>query len=234
VARGKTLGTDHRTDAGLMQITEVGPWPFVDLGDPGDCRLGDWVLALGHPSGYDPERPVLVRLGRVLSRTGEVLRTDCTLVSGDSGGPLFDMHGRVIGIHTRISESVAANFHAPVASYVANWDRLARGDNWGARGPRSRAWVGLRGADHPDGFRLDRVFAEGPADRAGLQEGDVVKRCNGQAVANYDAFLQALSGLRPGEKVRLGVARDDDEWEVELTVENRRRGPGPFGGSPSR
>jgi serine protease Do len=229
-ARGRTLGTDHSMDAGLMQITEPGPWPYVELGDPEGGGVGDWVLALGHPGGFDAERPVLARLGRILRRAGGMVRTDCTIVSGDSGGPLFDMHGRVIGIHSRISESTAANFHAPIGAYTASWERLARGENWGTRGSRLRSWVGLRGADHPEGFRLEQVIEEGPAFKAGLREGDLVTRLDGQPVQGYLAFVQTVAARRPGEKVTLSVRREERQWEVEVTVEPRRRGGGPPGG----
>ena len=225
-ARGRTLGMNHEMDAGLMRITDAGVWPHAELGDPDSGGLGDWVLALGHPGGFDAERPVLARLGRIIWRAGGSIRTDCTLVSGDSGGPLFDMHGRVIGIHSRISESTAANFHAPIGTYVSDWERLARGDNWGAREPRSRAWVGLRGVDHPEGVRLEQVSEGGPAFRAGLRRGDLVTRFNGRPVADYGSFLRALSQIQPGKQITFDVRRDDEAWEVEMTVEARRRGGG--------
>jgi serine protease Do len=229
-ARGQTLGMHHGMDAGLLRITDAGPWVHVDLAEADSGAVGDWVLALGHPSGFDAERPVLARLGRIIWRADGSIRSDCTLVSGDSGGPLFDMHGRVIGIHSRISESTAANFHAPIGAYVSNWERLARGDNWGARAPRSRAWVGLRGVDHPEGCQLDRVVEDGPAYRAGLRDGDLVTRLNGRPVADYESFIRELSQTRPGQQVTLEVRRDDEAWEVEVTVESRRRGRGSFGG----
>lgn len=231
-ARGETLGTDHGMDAGLMRITDAGPWPFAELGEPDGALIGDWVLALGHPGGFDAERPVLVRLGRILWVSGPVIRTDCTLVSGDSGGPLFDMHGRVIGIHSRISESTTANFHAPVGSYVASWERLVQSQNWGGREARSRAWVGAWGMDHPEGFRLERVVEGGPAFKAGLRDGDIVMRLNRQPVNGYQSFVRSISQSSPGEQVTLEVRRDDEQWEVEVTVEARRRGGGrgQFGG----
>jgi len=115
-ARGKTLGMNHEMDAGLMKITDKGHWPHLDIGDLAQARLGDWVLALGHPGGFDPQRPTVLRLGRIIRLGTGWLQTDCALIGGDSGGPLIDMQGRVIGIHSRISDSVAENFHVPIAA----------------------------------------------------------------------------------------------------------------------
>src|SRR6266487_731395 len=86
-ARGKTLGTNHEQDAGMMKISDEGPWPFAEVGTLAETGLGDWVLTLGHPGGYDPERPMVVRLGRVIRLTPDAVQTDCTLNAGDSGGP---------------------------------------------------------------------------------------------------------------------------------------------------
>jgi serine protease Do len=226
-ASGTTLGTDHGTDSGLMRITEEGDWPYAGLGDADSVALGDWVMALGHPGGFDEERPVVVRLGRVIWRSSGVIRTDSILMSGDSGGPLFDVHGRVVGIHSRISESTAANFHVPVGNYVASWERLARGDNWGGRGFGSRTWVGVRGTDDSGGCRLERVWENGPAHRAGLREGDVVTRIDRKPVKDYAFFLEMVSEVEVGETVTLEVLRGDERLEVEVTVEARRRGRGP-------
>ncbi|MDO8629667.1 MAG: serine protease, partial [Phycisphaerales bacterium] len=141
-ARGKTLGTNHELDAGMARITDPGPWPHVPIGDLNGARLGDWVLTLGQPGGYEKERPIVVRLGRIIRLTAGALQTDCTVTAGDSGGPLVDMHGKVIGIHSRISDSTSENFHVPISAYSDSWDRLAKGENWGGSQPPSRSWVG--------------------------------------------------------------------------------------------
>ena len=88
--------------------------------------IGDWVLALGHPGGFDARRSLVVRLGRILRMDASALQTDCTISQGDSGGPLFDMHGRVIGIHSAISISMAENYHVPVTAFYNGWDLLTK------------------------------------------------------------------------------------------------------------
>src|SRR4029077_15044098 len=76
-------------------------------------------------------RPPVVRVGRILETTPKYLRTDCTLVGGDSGGPLFDMNGKVIGIHSRIGGSISFNIHVPVDTYAETWEKLAASEVWG-------------------------------------------------------------------------------------------------------
>lgn len=133
--RGRTLGTNHGMDAGLARIEEEGDWPWVPVAEAGSGVLGEWVLGLGHPGGFDPDRSMVVRLGRVIRRTAMALQTDSTLSGGDSGGPLFDMHGRVVGIHSRISHSTAENYHVPIDAYLQDWVRLTRGESWGEEDP---------------------------------------------------------------------------------------------------
>lgn len=229
-ARGETLGTNHEIDSGLMKITEPGPWPHVDVGDPKDAHVGDWVLALGHPGGFEADRPVVARLGRLISLAG-ALQSDCTLISGDSGGPLFDMHGRAIGVHSRISAATSDNFHVPIETYLNTWDRLVGGENWGGRS-LARSTIGVRAVDSPEGCRVDWVSQGGPASRAGLAPGDVILRVNDEKIADADSLVRFIRQISPGKEARVTVKRDGTEMAVKVMVEARRgRGgnwrPGP-------
>ena len=131
------LGVDHTRDAGMARITEPGPYPFVEVGRSRDVKPGDWCLAAGHPGGVHRGRTPPVRLGRILGvNDGKVLYmglvTDATVISGDSGGPLFDRDGRVIGIHSNIGLGVAENRHVPVDVFHDQWDALLAGEAIGA------------------------------------------------------------------------------------------------------
>jgi serine protease Do len=221
-AQGKTFGSNHAVDSGLMKITDPGPWPYVDVAEPDDIRLGDWVLALGHPGGYDPERAVVARLGRVIRRSG-LLQTDSTVVAGDSGGPLFDMHGRVVGIHSRISDSIAGNFHVPISTYIETWNRLVSGEDWGTQRSPSRTWIGVRVADHPEGCVLEDVDPDSPASRAGLRPGDIVSRINGEAIEDSDSFVNWIRSTRPNNEITMSVRRGNDKLNVTVQVAGRRR-----------
>jgi serine protease Do len=221
-ARGKTLGTNHEVDAGMMKITSDGPWPYVEMGDLDQAHLGDWVLTLGHPGGFDPERSLVVRLGRIIRLASEALQTDCTLTAGDSGGPLFDMRGRVIGIHSRISSSTAENFHISIRAYRDSWDRLAKGENWGGERPSPRPWFGVRGADHPAGCKLEFVEENAPASKAGLKVGDVVRKVNAQEVKDYATLKRFVAVAKPGDELTVELQREEKEMTLIVKLEARR------------
>jgi len=220
-ARGKTLGTNHEQDAGMMQISDKGPWPFAEVCTVAEAGLGDWVLTLGHPGGYDPERPMVVRLGRIIRLTPDALQTDCTLNAGDSGGPLFDMRGQVIGIHSRISDSTSENFHVSIKAFRDAWDRLAKGESWGDE-RQPRPWFGVRGGDHPDGCRLESVEEDAPAFKAGLKVGDVVRKINGKAVKDSATLRRLVAESKPGDELKVEPQREEKEMTITVKIEARR------------
>src|SRR5262249_46582566 len=116
--KGKTLGVNRGIDSGMIKIVEEREWPFVEIGKSADLKAGQWCIATGHPGGYKNGRSPVVRVGRILTPGKSAITSDCTLVGGDSGGPLFDMSGRVIGIHSRIGGSITSNVHVPVDTYT--------------------------------------------------------------------------------------------------------------------
>ena len=129
-AKGTTLGIFHCTDAGMMKITDKGDWPCVEKGHSADLKTGSWCVTVGHPLGYQKGRPPVARVGRLLRAEPNVLQTDCPIVAGDSGGPVFDLDGKVIAINSRIGTSTEQNLHVPVDVFTQNWDRLVKGDLW--------------------------------------------------------------------------------------------------------
>jgi serine protease Do len=116
-------------DGKTVQGKTLGVYKNAD-----ELKPGTWCLATGHPLGYQNDRPPVVRLGRVLRSTDIVIQTDCPLIAGDSGGPLFDLEGKVLGINSRIGGNTKMNFHVPVDVYQDHWDRLVAGET----APRSR------------------------------------------------------------------------------------------------
>jgi len=148
VVKAKTLGVFRSGDAGLVKIVEPGKWPFLERGQSAELKPGDWCVALGHPLGYMKERPPVVRAGRIVQAGDTLLQTDCALVAGDSGGPLLDLKGRIIGIHSRIGGAMNMNFHVPIDLFITHWDRLLRGEEWETQLP-SRDGPEIRAAFRP-------------------------------------------------------------------------------------
>jgi serine protease Do len=218
-ARGKTLGLDHDSDTGLMRITDPGPWPYVATGDLENARPGDWVLALGHPGGFDLKRSLVVRLGRIIRLGSDTLQSDCTISPGDSGGPLFDMDGRVIGIHSAISTSPAENFHVTISEFYATWAELDRSER---QSPPS-AYLGARGVDDNDGCRISAIEQDSPAFRSGLKIGDRVVRIEGRDIKAAAAFRRWVDEARPGETLNLEILRGGQSLSIPVKLEPEPR-----------
>lgn len=218
--RGKTLGLNRTMDAGLMKITEGDDFPFVEMGVSDGLKEGQWCLATGHPGGYQSDRTPVLRLGRILLTDRTAITTDCTLVGGDSGGPLFDMQGRVIGINSRISGPLTANMHVPVSTFKDTWARLEKGDAWG-HFPGQEPYIGIRGEADVDVAKIAHIFEDSPAESAGLKVGDVVLALDEQAVTDFASLSALVREKQPGDSVRLKVQRGDETKEIRLTIGKR-------------
>ncbi len=151
-APGVALGIYRNADAGMVRILDEGPWPVAKLGKLKTIRPGDWCLTMGHPLGYRAGRPPVARIGRVLQIQNEILQTDCALIGGDSGGPLLDQHGKVIGINSRIGGPLSMNFHVHIGVFHDHWARLKKGKIWCDKLP-------LRDAD-PVRVAFEKVLAK--------------------------------------------------------------------------
>jgi serine protease Do len=213
-ARARTLGNHTSNDTGLMQITDPGPWPFVPVGEVEQVRLGDWVLALGHPGGFDAQRARVARLGRVIQLAPGVLQTDCTISPGDSGGALFDMYGRVIGIHSFISSSMTENYHVPINRFREDWKQLLK-----PAAPVSTAYLGAKFVAAESGCRLTSVEPRTPASRAGLKAGDYVVKVEDRQILTAATFQRWLSDARPGDTLALEIKRGQQTLQISVKLE---------------
>lgn len=193
-ATGKVLGANYTRDTAMLQITDAKPprgWPHANLGDSDQMESGDLVVALGHSGGYDPIRTPPIRFGRILAHgPDEFLCTDCALIAGDSGGPLFDLDGKVVGIHSSIGESLSSNNHAGISGLIEDWNQLKKSKRWGSLGGGSVL-------DHPLNFfrqnsSHDAVRMLDPMDGLTRKEIHTLKS---QAAGFYNNSKPAVSTL---------------------------------------
>ncbi|MDA1018435.1 MAG: S1C family serine protease [Planctomycetota bacterium] len=219
--RGRTLGLNHAADAGLVKITDPGEWPFAELGSDNSVEQGDWCVSLGHPGGYHRGRNPVVRLGRIVVKKDTMLQSDCTLVGGDSGGPLFDLEGRVIGIHSRIGPSNTWNFHVPIGAFHKDWDRFVSEDNFGQPPQAGGPILGVGGENHPNGARITGVAPGLPAEAAALKVGDVISSFDGKAVKGFNGLFELVQKKKPGDKVAIEVLRDGKTLKKTIVLAAR-------------
>lgn len=222
---GVSMGSNKNMDAGLVRITKTRdtatePWPHATLGSSSDLKLGQWCIATGHPGGWMPDRPAVVRIGRLLRIIPSTLVTDCSLIGGDSGGPLFDLEGRLIGIHSRIGVEVDDNMHVPVDVFDESWSLLVENKTWGSL-PGFKPAIGVIGATEIGSeniCKIARVERKGPADMAGIQAGDIILKFDNQPIQNFDQLKAAVDSVTPGEQVIVELQRDGTRFSKRLIV----------------
>jgi serine protease Do len=227
--QGTVLGANYSKDIAMVRIKDEGKWPHVALGASKPLEAGDWVIALGHSAGFDPARTPPVRFGRVISKgPGNFLTTDCTLIGGDSGGPLFDLDGKLIGIHSSIGKTLSNNNHAGIDGFRDDWDRLLAGDTWGTLSLNPFAnpempvlGIGMDMRRGVKGVIVESVVPASPAAAAGVRVGDLIRSLDGTEVDNGGQLLQLLAKRQPGDKVKLEVQRDDEALDITVTLMRR-------------
>ncbi|MFD0892098.1 PDZ domain-containing protein [Luteolibacter ambystomatis] len=227
---GRVLGANYSKDIAMVKIDGKGPWPFVERGNSKTLMAGDWLVAMGHSAGFDPNRTPPVRFGRVVSKgPGNFFTSDCTLIGGDSGGPIFDLQGRIVGINSSIGESRRNNNHAGVDGFREDWDRLMAGDNWGELSMNPFAnpeapvlGIGMgRDSSKGLGVPVEKVTPRSPAAAAGVRVGDLLVGIDSGKVGSGRDLQLALAKKQPGDKIRLALMRDQTKLDLEVTLVKR-------------
>lgn len=214
---GITLGRNNTLDGSMVQIdSDRKDWPHRPLAKI-NCKPGDWCATLGHPGGYQRDRGLVLRLGRVIDRNDWIVQTDCELIGGDSGGPLFNMQGEIIGINTRIGESTQYNFHVPASAFLRDWDRLLANEDFKSH---SGAYLGIGGvpAETGEGLLIQTVEPETPASRAGLKPGDTLLMFQGVPVKDLEQLTELVGEEPPGRSVRLVLLRGEKSEEMSVRL----------------
>jgi serine protease Do len=214
------------------------------MGVANDLKKGQWIVSLGHPGGPKRDRPPPVRTGRFVSydkagsafRRNDLLCTDATLVGGDSGGPLFTLDGKVVGIHSEIGETLDQNRHVPLEKFKEEWDRMARGDILYFQPQRRETQTEARERLNKVGLNVyfdkkaEKAVIEelgdvdgkpGAAEKAGLEAGDVIVKFNGHAVKSLDDLKNMLPSYKVGETVKVQVDRNGTAITYDLKLADK-------------
>ena len=229
--KAKVIGADKRTDIALIKINASG-LPMVRMGDPSRLRVGEWVVAIGSPFGFESTvtAGIVSAKGRSLPQENYVpfIQTDVAINPGNSGGPLFNMKGEVVGINSQIYSRnggyMGLSFAIPIDMAMEVQSQLR------ASGKVSRGRIGVIiqevtkeladsfGLSKPQGALVASVEKGSPADKAGLEVGDVILRFNDKAVAQSSDLPRLVGNTKPGSKAMLQVLRAGASKDVALTV----------------
>lgn len=225
----KSLGLDQATDAALAQLKDRGkPWPSVNLSrEIVKAQPGEWCFALGHPGGFDKARGPVLRVGKIIKQTANSLHSDCVLMGGDSGGPLFNFAGEVIGIHSQIWEGRDQNVHVSMAPFLRSWDAMQASQVikvWGV-GAGGYLGVATRMTDEVE-LEVADVIDGSPAHQAGVRVGDVILELNGDAMTDQQQFTSAIKAKAAGDTVKLKLRTEAKERHVPVTLSTRPKEEG--------
>jgi serine protease Do len=216
--RAVTLGNDRGPDAGMVKITDQGPWPAAELGNSADLKPGQWCLTLGYPVQFERGKAPVVRIGRVLSRRKTEVITDCTIMGGDSGAPLFDLDGKVIAIGTKCANhTVTYNIHVPIDVFRDGWEALAKGQDFDSLASK-RVLLGVTAADDAEDARIGSVVPGSGAEKAGLKAGDVLLKFGRQELHRYEELPPLVEQHRPGDKVEIELRRGTETLTLQVTL----------------
>jgi serine protease Do len=216
-----TMGGSEISDSGMCKIKEEGEWPFVPMAGKGETKVGDWCFALGHPGGFMEKRGIVTRIGRVINKRDATLRTDCRLLGGDSGGPLFNLDGEVIGIHSRIAMADDANFHAPIESYIEHWDLFQEGKMISRKDLQKGGFLGVGSDETDEGLKILRVVRGSAADKGGILVDDIVTAIDGEPIDSREELSIVVGSKAAGDEVVVDLQRGDKELTISLELGKR-------------
>lgn len=239
--KARLIGADSRTDVAVLKI-DGHSLPTVTLGNPSQLKVGEWVAAIGSPFGFDSSvtAGIVSAKGRQLPGDAYVpfIQTDVAVNPGNSGGPLFNLDGQVVGINSQIySRSggfMGISFAIPIDVAMQVAEQLK------SRGKVSRAVIGVSvqelsrelaasfGLARPSGALINGVEPGGPADKAGIKSGDIVLQVGGKPVDNWGDLARLIGHARPGQPLALEIWRNKANRSVtvipnEMTDPNERQ-----------
>jgi len=240
--KGKVVGADPQTDIAVVKIS-ASNLPVAPFGDSVQTKVGDTVMAFGNPFGqyFTVTRGIVSALGRNLADSGDrpenFIQTDAAINPGNSGGALVNVHGQVIGINTAIIPgsngpggegsfigigfAIPSNTAKHVMEDLIKTGKVSRGYLGVSIGNLTDALAKQFKVPDTSGALVDDVNRGGPADKAGLKNGDVIRKLNGQSIESRDQLTAMVTDINPGTVVKLDILRDGQPMTVNVTLGDR-------------
>jgi len=233
--QAKIVGRDVASDLALLKIDATG-MPFVKFGDSGKARVGDWVVAIGNPLGLGSTvtAGIISAVQRNIGSGGaydRYIQTDTAINRGNSGGPLFDLHGNVVGINNMLISPVGANIGVnfaipadaaiPVINALRAGERVERGYLGIGIAPVGEDMAAALGLPKDRGEFVQRVEDDGAAAKAGIKRGDVVTKVNGKDVTPQQTLSYIVANTKPGTRIPIEVVRDGKTMTLNAVVGTR-------------
>ena len=229
--RAKVIGADKRTDVALLKIDATG-LPKITVGDPNKLKVGEWVVAIGSPFGFDNSvtAGIVSAKGRSLPQDNFVpfIQTDVAINPGNSGGPLFNMNEEVVGInsqiYTRSGGSMGLSFAIPidvamqVADQLRTTGKVTRGRIGVTIQELTRELAESFGLSKPSGALVSNVEKNAPADKAGIEVSDVILKFDGKPVNSSSDLPRMVAAVKPGTKVVVELWRKGKSKQVTVEV----------------
>jgi len=229
--KARVIGADKRTDIALIKIDASG-LPAVRLGDPGKLKVGEWVAAIGSPFGFESSvtAGIVSAKGRSLPQENFVpfIQTDAAINPGNSGGPLFNMKGEVVGINSQIysrtggfmgvSFAIPIDVAMEVQAQLRQYGRVSRGRIGVVIQEVSKELAESFGLAKPAGALVNAVEKGGPADKAGVETGDIILKFDGKTVGTSADLPRLVGNTKPGSRANLEVWRKGSSREIAVTV----------------
>jgi serine protease Do len=230
--KAEVIGSDERSDVALVKVEAEGDLPVVEIGKSREVKVGEWVLAIGTPFGFDHSvtAGIVSALGRSLPNESYVpfIQTDVAINPGNSGGPLFNMDGEVVGVNSQIYSRTGGymglSFAIPIDVAMDVADQLK------TKGRVTRGWLGvlIQGVtrelaesfdmDHPHGALVAQVLADSPAEAAGIQVGDIIVEFNGTEVPDSASLPPIVGRTKVDKAVPVKVIRNGKPKTLSVTI----------------
>jgi serine protease Do len=235
--KAKVVGKDQGTDIAVLKVETKKDLPVAKLGNSDGMTQGDWVLAIGSPFGLEQTvtAGIISATGRSGSQYQRFLQTDAAINQGNSGGPLVNMAGEVVGVNTAILTSTGqnagvgfalpSNTAANIYNQLIKTGKVTRGAiGIGMQPDATSATLRALGAPDGKGVVVTKVHPpDGPAARAGLKQGDVIREINGRKLNDNSELSSVVAELAPGKSVSLKYLRDGKEQTTSLTIDDRSK-----------